>query len=163
MKVIYHCFGSAHSSIVAAAIHLGHLPTDRIPEEKEIIALQDFDVARNDSLGHLFLKGKDNRGNEIYTLGMGAESALVKRTLCSMIEQSHIDAEEFFFAEALPNINHLAKFGGALSRRYGLVKIGRYLAAKGICQSYEKLITFVKQTKKEIIKGKEIKKDKAVE
>jgi hypothetical protein len=156
MKVIYHCYGSAHSSIVSAAIHLGHLPSDRIPEEKEIIALQDFDVARNDSLGHLFFKGNDAWGNEVYTIGMGPESPIVKRTLCFMIEQSHMDAKEFYFAEALPNINRLAKIGGALSRRYGWVKVGRYLAAKGICQSYEGLIRFVHQTRKEIIKDKEV-------
>lgn len=152
MKVIYHCYGSAHSSIVAAAIHLGVLPTDRRPEAKEIIALPDFDIARNDSLGHLFFKGRDDWGNEVYTIGMGPESPLVKRTLHFMIEQSPIEAEEFFFAEALPNINRLAKIGGALSRRYGWVRVGRYLAAKGICQSYQNLITFVNQTKKEIKK-----------
>jgi hypothetical protein len=153
VKIVYHCYGSAHSSIVAAAIHLGHLPADRIPEENEIIALQDFDVSRNDSLGHLYFKGKDDQGNEIYTIGMGSEPALVKRTLHFMIEQSHrVDAEGFFFAEALPHINRLAKVGGALSRRYGCVKFGRFLAAKGVCQSYEKLTIFVDQTKREVKK-----------
>jgi hypothetical protein len=156
MKVIYHCYGSAHSSIVAAAIHLGRLPFDRIPAEEEIKALEDFDKARNDSIGHLYFKGKDERGNEVYTLGMGPESSTVKRTLLFMIDQSHMDAKEFIFAEALPNINTLAKFGGALSRRYGLVKTGRYLAAKGICQSYDRLIQFVDQTKNDIKIDKEV-------
>jgi hypothetical protein len=156
MKVIYHCYGSAHSSIVAAAIHLGHLPSDHIPEEEQITALEDFDMARNDSLGHIFFKGKDEWDNEVYTLGMGPDSSLVKRTLIFMIDQSHMDAKEFIFAEALPNINALAKFGGVLSRRYGLVKVGRYLAAKGICQSYERLIHFVEQTKNDIKMDKEV-------
>lgn len=156
MKIIYHCFGSAHSSITAAAIHLEHLPLDRIPKVHEIISLPDFDVSRNDSLGHLFYKGKDKLGNEVYTIGMGPEMSVVKNTLYSMIELCGHETEEFFFAEALPHINRLARTGGALSRRYGWVKIGRFLAAKGICQSYDELTKFVKQTKKEINMDKEV-------
>lgn len=150
MKVIYHCYGSAHSSIIAAAIHLERLPLDRTPKVDEIISLPDFDVSRNDSLGHLYFKGKDKLGNEVYTIGMGSEMALVKNTLNAMIELCGHKTEEFCFAEALPHINRLAKTGGALSRRYGWVKIGRFLAAKGICQSYNELTKFVEQTKKRL-------------
>jgi hypothetical protein len=87
---------------------------------------------------------------------MGPDSSLVKRTLIFMIDHSHMDAKEFVFAEALPHINRLAKFGGALSRRYGLVRVGRFLAAKGICQSYERLVHFVEQTKNDIKIDKEV-------
>jgi hypothetical protein len=31
MKIIYHCYGGTHSSVIAAAIHLGLLPEDRVP------------------------------------------------------------------------------------------------------------------------------------
>ncbi|HYF92886.1 MAG TPA: DUF3189 family protein [Symbiobacteriaceae bacterium] len=30
-KIIYYCYGAAHSSITAANLHLGHLPLDRRP------------------------------------------------------------------------------------------------------------------------------------
>ncbi len=154
MKVIYYCYGSAHSSVVAAAIHLGHLPTEYIPDYKDIVALPDFDVARDDSLGHIFFKGKDERGNEIYTLGMGGEPDIVKRTLWGWIKESGADHRSFYFAAALPYLNRKGRLGGALSRRYGLVGIGRYLAAKGICESYERFVTFVQQTKNELEKQK---------
>lgn len=157
MKIIYHCYGSAHSSIIAAAIHLGHLPIDRTPEVDEIISLPDFDVSRNDSLGHLYYKGRDEHGNEVYTIGMGPEMTLVKQSILDMIELcGHEDRKEFLFAEALPHINRLAKTGGALSRRYGWVKIGRFMAAKGICQSYNGLTQFVKQTINKIKLDKEV-------
>lgn len=155
MKLIYHCYGSAHSSIVAAAIHLKKLPTERTPTYEEIIALEDFDQSRNDSLGHIFYKGTDEEGIEIYTMGMGPESELVKRTMQSMIKHhnaSQQESERIFFAQALPHINRIAKVGGALSRRYGIVGMGRYLAARGICQSYQQLVSFVGQTKNKIKK-----------
>lgn len=150
MRIIYHCYGSAHSSITAAAIHLGRLPCNYTPSVPDIIAISDFDVAQNDSLGHLFFKGKDELGYEVYTMGMGAEKTIVKRSLQCLIEESGADPNRFLFAEALPHINRLAKVGGALSRRYGFVTWGRKLAALGICQSYERLVQFVEQTKEQV-------------
>ncbi|WP_025028867.1 DUF3189 family protein [Caldalkalibacillus mannanilyticus] len=159
MKVIYHCYGSAHSSVVAAALHLGKLPVERTPDYTEILRLEDFDVARDDSLGHLFYKGKDESGNEIYTIGMGAETSLVKRSLLSLIEQSKVSNEEFYFAPALPHLHRLSKIGGALSRRYGIEKIGRYLAAKGVCYCYPRMVQFVLETKAKVHEMSKMKEE----
>ena len=116
--------------------------------------LEDFDQARNDSLGHIFYKGKDEHNHEVYTMGMGPESAYVKRAMESMIklypENTH---ERIVFVHALPQINRMAKVGGALSRRYGWVSIGRVIAAKGICQTYPDLVRFVRETKKKLENG----------
>lgn len=150
MKIIYHCYGSAHSSIVAAAIHLNKLPSERNPTYQEIMKVDDFDRARDDSIGHLYYRGSDRQGNEIYTMGMGRETNLVKNSILSLVDLYGY-SEDVFFAFALPNINSVAKIGGALSRRFGFVKLGRYLAAIGICQSYQQLLTFVDQTKRDVL------------
>ncbi|GGK18906.1 DUF3189 family protein [Caldalkalibacillus thermarum TA2.A1] len=150
MHIIYHCYGSAHSSIIAAAIHLGRLPSDRVPDKEEILALPDFDTTRDDSLGHIFFKGRDEKGHAIYTAGMGRHHQTVKRLLLEMIRLNNGPESSFKFVEALPSINKLAKLGGALSRRYGLVMIGRPLAAIGIMQSYQHLVELVHKTKEEV-------------
>src|SRR5690606_24046871 len=113
-------YGSAHSSITAAAIHLGHLPVTHTPKVEEVLNLADFDLARNDSLGNLFFKGKDELGIEVYTIGMGPEREIVKNSILGLIKEAKHDPNDFHFAEALPHINRLARIGGALSRRYGL-------------------------------------------
>jgi len=150
MRVIYYCYGSAHSSILAAAIHLGKLPMNRVPDYTEILKLDDFDIARDDSLGHIFYKGQDDKGHEVYTLGMGPETHIVKRSLLSMIEHSSVPMNQFIFAQALPQLHPIGKVGGALSRRYGFEKIGRFLAAKGACYTYFEMVQFVKDTKQKI-------------
>ena len=43
MKIIYHCYGGSHSSVIAAALHLGLLAKDRIPNETELMAIPYFD------------------------------------------------------------------------------------------------------------------------
>ena len=152
MRLIYYCYGSAHSSITAAAIHLGRLPATHTPSVDEVLNLTDFDLAHNDSLGNLFYKGKDELGIEVYTIGMGAEREIVRNSLISLIKEANYNPEDFYFVEALAHINRLARIGGALSRRYGLVTWGRKMAAHGICQSYEQLANLVSKTKEEMRK-----------
>ena len=43
MKIIYSCYGGTHSSPIAAAIHLGRLPDDRIPSPEELMKTDYYD------------------------------------------------------------------------------------------------------------------------
>jgi hypothetical protein len=150
MNIIYYCYGSAHSSVIAAAIHLGKLPQDRTVQMREIVALPDFDRARNEDLGHLFFKGTDEKGHAVFTAAFGNEQEVMVRFLVSLARINGVNSNQFQFVPALSSINSIAKLGGALSRRYGLVGIGRRLAAWGIRQSYGRLIDLVEETKQKV-------------
>ena len=43
MKIIYHCFGGSHSSVSAAALHLGLLDRQRTPTEEELVRIPYYD------------------------------------------------------------------------------------------------------------------------
>lgn len=150
MHVIYHCYGSAHSSVTAAAIHLGRLPVERRASVQEILSLADFDLTETWQIGTLFFKGVDSAGHTIYAVGLGPESKAAKRAIVSLLEQLELDTSNLQFHEALVHINGLAKIGGALSRRYGLIKCGRPLSALGIWMGYDHIVRFVKQVKQEL-------------
>lgn len=81
MVIIYSCFGSAHSSVLAAAIHTNMLPVDRIPETGEIINLPYYDKTPSDLIGTPFYFGKDERGNFIYILGTGKARQVIENML----------------------------------------------------------------------------------
>ena len=149
MHVIYYCYGSAHSSVASAAIHLGRLPSDRVPTQEEMLQLTDFDQVESWQIGTLFFKGHDEFDNPVYTLGLGPEQAVAKQALLSFLDQLGLDTGNLFLNHALPHINRYAKVGGALSRRYGLVKWGRPLSAYGIRRDYFKLVEFVQGVKAE--------------
>ncbi|KEO83680.1 hypothetical protein EL26_08480 [Tumebacillus flagellatus] len=152
MHVIYYCYGSAHSSVISAAIHLGRLPIDRVPTKQEILGLADYDQVESWQIGTLFFKGHDEFGNPVYTLGLGGEQATAKLALVSFLEQAGLDTRDLFFNQALPHINRYAKIGGALSRRYGFVKFGRPLSAYGIRRNYGDLVSFVQKVKREEVR-----------
>jgi hypothetical protein len=50
---------------------------------------------------------------------------------------------------ALNNVNLKTKIGGFISRRLGLVTIGRPLTIKGIQEKYAGFVTLVENTKRE--------------
>ncbi|PTM58665.1 DUF3189 family protein [Desmospora activa] len=147
-RLIYHCYGSAHSSVVAAAIHLGRLPTERLPTKEEVLHLPDFDRARSEEIGTLFFKGEDQRGTMVYTVGFGHHWEAGVRALRSMLEIH--GAEGFHLVRALDSITWLTKVGGSLSRHYGWPAVGRPLAAWGIRRSYPKLLALVDGVKRDL-------------
>jgi len=150
VNIIYHCYGSAHSSVIAAAIHLGRLPDSRVPGVREIMALPDFDRADDRHLGSLFYKGMDEKGFHVYTMGLGGQSAAALQTIKSILALAGADPESFHFVGALRCITLMTKVGGALSRRYGIRIIGRPIAAWGITRSYPTLVDLVKQVKRQL-------------
>lgn len=149
MHVIYYCYGSAHSSVVSAAIHLGRLPSDRIPTQEEILGLADYDQVETWQIGTLFFKGHDEWDNPVYTLGLGPDRPVARRALMTFLHQLGLNTDQLYLNEALPHINRYARIGGALSRRYGFVRVGRPLSAYGIRKNYGELVKFVREVKRE--------------
>lgn len=151
MRVVYYCFGSAHSSVVASAIHLGRLPMESKPTMSQLLAIADFDRTQSEMIGLLHLQGIDDEGNEVYTLGVGSEQELVIQSVKGMINASGGNVDHYAFFPALPHINRLAKFGGALSRRYGWVNLGRRWCCKGILSSYDHLVSYIKECRSSLV------------
>lgn len=147
MKIFYYCYGGAHSSVVAASIHLGMLPSDRFPSAKEIESLPHFDKTDSCEIGTPFFMGVDEYETEIFITGMTNERQLVKKTIYSFLRHSGIDESDLMMIDALKYVNFKTRIGGFLSRRMGLVALGRPLAIKGILEKYTDFLLLVKQTK----------------
>ncbi|MFO7819951.1 MAG: DUF3189 family protein [Halanaerobacter sp.] len=156
MKIIYYCYGGTHSSVLAAAIHTGQLKGDQIPNKKEINSLFLYDKVEQKQLGRPFFYGKDEFGNLVYVLGLGAKKSLLKEFLLDYLKLFEINSKDIFLVSAYPYVNYLTKLGGILSRRLGLVSLGRPIVTytlQKLYPEYNKLVTEVKA------KLKNIKKD----
>jgi hypothetical protein len=151
MKVIYHCFGSSHSSVVAANIHVGNLPMDRIPTRQEIIALPHFDKTESKQIGIPFFIGKDEWNNDVYIIGMTHKKNIVRTAIISLLNIFNIAQTEIILINALEHINIMTKIGGFLSRGIGFTFIGRPIVLYGIQACYSNLINLVDKTKKDLI------------
>lgn len=112
-----------------------------------IMALPEFDRATTADWGKPKLLGIDGRGNEVYVLGLGRETAVCIRAVTSLCLQLG-KAGEVVFVETLPAIGALTRIGGFASKVLGARHIGKNLAAKGIVGSLERLRSLVTATKK---------------
>lgn len=136
--------------MVAAAIHLGLLPSDRVPAAREIEALPYFDKTSSEEIGTCFFVGRDECDREVYVMGMGSNRQVVKRAILSILSIFGIDAGELALIDALPSAGLLVRVGGILSRRLGLIRAGRPLAIKGIQRNYRVFCDFVKKAKESL-------------
>ncbi|MDI7248416.1 MAG: DUF3189 family protein [Bacillota bacterium] len=150
MKVIYHCYGSSHSSVVAAAIHLRWLPSDRIPESREILGLPHYDRTDPDQIGTCFLMGTDEAGREVYIIGMGAAKGVVRRAIESIFQICGVSRDEYMLVDTLPNVGLVTKIGGFLSRAVGLIGVGRPLTVWGVRRSYPKFVQLVQGVRRRL-------------
>jgi len=152
MKIFYYCYGSAHTSVVAASIHLGLLPSNTLPDASYFERLPHYDKTTSEEIGTPFFMGIDEYNVEIYIIGMTGERELIKNAMVSFLENSGIDTdEELMMVDALQGVNIKTRFGGFASRRLGLVKFGRPLTIKGIQENYHyfvRLVADVKQKEK---------------
>ncbi|TCL69340.1 uncharacterized protein DUF3189 [Hydrogenispora ethanolica] len=146
MKIFYFCYGRAHSSIIAAYLHLNRLPMERIPTVREITSLGEFDKADSSDRGIPLYMGKDPHGNEVYVLGFGSQRSLSLETLYFILHE-RANLKEWRFFDTLATINWITRIGGFLSRRLKMVTPGRTIVAWGIRGSYWRLVRLVKKVK----------------
>ena len=150
MKVIYSCYGGAHSSPLAAAIHLGRIPANSTPSLQDIEDVLYFDLVDGDERGCILPVGIDKSGHEVYVLGRGPSARPIEQAIISGYLLAGEDPRQLLFVNSLQAVNWLMRIGGFLSRRLGLVALGRPLAIRGAKMAFSQLAAIVEQTKKEL-------------
>lgn len=149
MKIIYSCYGGAHSSIVASAIHLGYLPFDRIPTKEEILSIPYYDQSPKELRGKPIYIGRDKELREIYALGMGPHRNEYTKIAYNFIFQfEKAEKKDIQIINVIPLLSFSTKIGGFLSRRLGLIRLGRPITVNGIQKRYEFFVDLVKDVKK---------------
>ncbi len=145
MKIVYHCYGGAHASPTAAAIHLGILRHDRLPRWKEFKRIPYFDQITNKEHGKLILIGKDPWENEVFILARRNAAGLVIRIILEFIQLTGGDPSEYRFVDCVQLFNPLMVTGGFSSRAMGWVNIGRPIVTLGTILSFPILAAKVKK------------------
>ncbi|SHH14825.1 DUF3189 family protein [Tepidibacter thalassicus] len=151
MKIIYHCVGGTHSSAIASAIHLNILPKNRIPSKKELMNLGYFDTLEKKDRGKIIYRGKDEFGNEIYTLGRQFNKELVLNSLKTAYILGGGNIKDILLIDTMKTVNTLMKIGGFSSRRLHLVSFGRPIVIKGSQIAYNNIVQLVEDTKNKLL------------
>ena len=156
MKLFYCCYGGAHTSVTCASIHLHYLPENRIPEFAEFRSVPFYDKMDNCKLGTPVYVGTDEMGWDIYIIGMKHAKQLVIPAVKSYLNACGVDQTDFLLANALVELHPITSVGGVLTRRLGIVSIGRPMTVWGIRRSYRRLVRLVRRVKKNLKARQEI-------
>ena len=148
MKVFYVCYGSAHTSVLSAAIHTGMIGTERVPRTNELLSLPHFDKTDTPQIGTIFPFGQDDMGNEVYIIGMASHKKIVLNYLTSLLADCGVPATEYVFINSLQNIKLPLRVGGFLSRHAHLVSIGRPMIVRSIKKVFFDFVDLVMKTKR---------------
>lgn len=150
MKIIYNCYGGSHSSVTAAAIHVGLLPYNRIASREEMLRLPYYDAQIAADHGRIRFMGYDERGHEIYIIGKRNLGHYYERIMRQIINVAQGNQQEFIFVDTMPYVNIFMVIGGFLSRRWGWNRVGRYIILYGTQQSYFKFVHLVNLVKSNV-------------
>ncbi|MCR3921065.1 MAG: DUF3189 family protein [Firmicutes bacterium] len=147
--IIYHCYGGAHSSVTAAAIHLGKLQAAKVPTGDELLTLTLFDRQTKEDHGQLHFFGFDEWENLVFSVGCRNVGKTMENVLQGVATMVGL-GDELMFIDTLHCVSIKMRIGGYISRRLGLVTIGRPLVVQGTREAYPKIAELVQQVKNEV-------------
>lgn len=147
MMVVYHDVGGAHSTAVAANIHINKLPMDRVPSSEELLELPTFDKIEKNQIGHLIYIGKDEYDTKVYTLARKYKPNIVIPAIMDMYSILYGSTDGLYIVDTKPAVNLLMDIGGYSSRKLHLVSFGRPIVTKGTQQAYMDIVNIVKGVK----------------
>ncbi|KOA18498.1 hypothetical protein CLHOM_34000 [Clostridium homopropionicum DSM 5847] len=150
MIVIYHDVGGAHSTAVAANLHINKLPMDRVPNKDELLDLPTFDKIEKDQIGRLIYIGEDEYKIKVYTLARMYNPNLVVSVINDMYSSLLGNDKGLFIVDTKPTVNLLMNIGGYTSRKLHWVNFGRPIVTKGTQQAYMDIVNVVKNVKNNI-------------
>lgn len=155
MKFIYHCFGGSHSSVTAAAIHVGLLSEERLPERQELLSLPYYDAQVSKDHGRIRFIGFDKAGNEVYITSkrnLGFIYEKIMRQILQVADRPELNGQ-LIFVNTMTVVNIFMIIGGYLSRRLGWTRLGRSIVIYGTRQSFHKFTHLVRQVKEKYYSG----------
>ncbi len=117
MKIIYCCYGGSHSSVTAAAIHLGMLPITKKPTSRELLSVPYYEQQKGQEHGTLRFMGNDEYGNQVYIVGKHNLGHLFEDIIRQFATAFRISQGDFVIVDTIPYVNLAMMFGGFTSQK----------------------------------------------
>jgi hypothetical protein len=111
----------------------------------EIQRIPTFALNNSENYGLPSLIGKDEHGNEIYTIGLGKSPELALQVIYYLLKDHAMNDWRFYDTES--GLNLLMKISGFFTSILKKQYLARHLAAWGIHQKYRKIVKVVQKVK----------------
>lgn len=153
LKFIYHCYGGSHSSVTAAAIHLGILPATRVATGDELLCVPYYDAQVAPDHGRIRFMGFDEGANPVYIASKRNLGPHYEKIMRAFLRPVNGQQEDIVFINTMPYVNIWMVLGGFMSRRLGFNRVGRAIIIYGTRLSYFRFRCLVQGIKCRYITG----------
>lgn len=150
MKILYFCHTGVHTALVGAGIHLGLMPADRLPENKEIYQLPYFDGLSSGEVGTPFYLGSDQKGYEVFVFGVNHEPEVYSKAIKDVLDIYGFGPDQYLLVDVLKCNNRLISIGGWFSLVPGWNHLGRTMAVRGLKTAYPQIKAEVARVKAQL-------------
>lgn len=133
--------------MVAAAIHCGLLPRNRIPAAEEFLAVPFYDRTPPALIGTPYYMGCDEFGHKVYFMGLLNQRQSINAAFHELLDIAGLNSGGYLFVDAFPLINLSTKLGGLLSKKCRMSGVGRKLTIWGVRRRYTSFIALVEDIK----------------
>lgn len=144
---VYYCYGGSHSSVTAAAIHVGLLNPRKIPSNQVILSLPYYDTQKGHDHGVLQFVGTDQNGCLVFSVGLETSALPVIKAVRNLLSIARLETRHLKFIETLSAVNFWMKIGGICSRLFGLKSMGRPMVLYGTKLAYYNIAALVKRAR----------------
>lgn len=162
MIYIYNDYGGTHTTSMAAAYHLNQLPqSERKLTKEEILNVKYFNKLSHKDFGKMIFHGKDEEGNQVYTIGRKRDKLVVLalKELTLLLQDKFHFTEKIVFSNTSPTVPLAMTIGGFFARGLKMNFIGEpflVIGAKQCCGNVYQLVENTKQMAKTYNKEKVI-------
>lgn len=135
---------------MAAAYHLKQLkPSSHPLTKEEILSIPYFNKLTKKEVGQLLFHGKDENGNDVYTVARRRFKQIVPviKDFFLILEAKFQFNEKIILSNTSPTVPLAMTFGGMFSRGLGIDFIGVPLLVKGAQQNCHTIYQLVENTK----------------
>ena len=115
---------------------------------KDLIALKQFDKQKSADIGKIIFIGTDEKNNHVYVLGRKNHPDIIQNVFHELATCFNIN--NYLLVDVGQYITPFMRIGGFLSRKFGLIQLGRPIVAKGTMLAYPNLCSMVLQVKKNL-------------
>lgn len=154
MKIIYHCFGGSHSSVTAAALHIGILNKGKVPDPEDLMALPYYDKTNDDDFGSIRFMGTDELGNDVFVMGKKSLGDRFGKLLMGIAEILGQE-DQLIVVNCMDQVNWSMKLGGFTSRRMRMAPLGRPVVTWGTRQAFAQLVNLVEVTRLHALRARQ--------
>ena len=141
MKVFYICRTGHHTSLLAAAIHLGMIK-DKPRQVADIYNLPGYDDINLSEIGKPYVVGVYGDSQVVYTIGVAKENILLARIADELISLMGVRPGEWQIVDTSDIISRWTLLGQKIKRTHlhTLCKVFFYLGARNEWRYLTKLV-----------------------